>query len=296
VRWLGVLAILIATGVAAATPAALPAAGNGIDRVPVRATTPASFPPGLTLALASPAGFVSGPRAAESGRWLGPRYDSTTVPGLSGSSTIDWSIAFDNRPGSAEAAALGATLLGFAEDQRGQIAVPHFVGRTQVGTIQGFYVLKVAANTPESARAEAALAFPLGQGVHAIARFTLLQPPSDDFRVFGGILPTAWNRGQAFIALAGVRVEGSFAPALVSIRAERGTRFVRGRVVDSFRHRIIGARISFERRAGSGWRRLRMARTNGDGRFTIQAPTRGRYRVTATVGGASLASKSVVVR
>jgi hypothetical protein len=296
VRRLGVLAILIATGIAAATPAALPAAANGIDRVPVRATTPATFPPGLTLALASPPGFVSGPRALEAGRWLGPRYDSTTVPGLAGSSTIGWSIAFDNRPLSTEAAALGATTLGFQEDQRGHIAVPHLVGGTQVGTIQGFYVLTVAVNTTENARAEGAIAFPLGQGIHAVARFTLLEPSSDDFRVSGGILPTAWNRGQAFIALAGVRVEGSFAPALVSIRAERGTRLVRGLVVDGFRHRIIGAQISLERRAGSSWRRLKTARTNRNGRFTVQAPAGGRYRVTATVGAMSLSSKSVPVR
>jgi Carboxypeptidase regulatory-like domain len=296
VRRLGVLAILIAAGVAAATPAASPASANGIDRVALRATAPAVFPRGITIALASPNSFVSGPRSAESGRWLGPRYDSTTVPGLSGSSTIDWSLVLDNRSASAEAAALGAPNLGFSEDQRGHIAVPHFVGRTQVGTFPGFYVLRVAVNTPENARAEAALAFSLGQGVLAVARFLLLQPPSDDFRVFGGIFPTAWNRGQAFIALAGVRVEGTFPPALVSIRAERGTRVVRGTVIDAFRHRIVGARIVLERRSGSGWRRLRTARTDRSGRFAVQASAAGRYRVTATVGGASLASKSVVVR
>jgi hypothetical protein len=296
VRWLAALAVLVATGVAASSPAALPAATNGIDRVPLRVSTPATFPPGLALALASPARFVSGPRAPESGRWLGPRYASTTVPGLAGFSTIDWSVTFDNRPKSAEAAALAAPTLGFAEDQRGQIAVPHVVGRIQVGTLQGFYVLKVAANTPESARAEAALAFSLGQGVHAIVRFTLLEPTSDDFRIDGGILPTSWNRGQAFIALAGVRVEGSFPPALVSIRAERGTRLVRGKVVDAFRHRILGAQVFLERRAGSSWRRVQVRRTNRAGSYTIGAPALGRYRVTATVGGHSVSSKSVFIR
>jgi Carboxypeptidase regulatory-like domain len=295
VRRLGVLAVLIAAGVAAATPAASPATTNSIDRVLIRAPAPASFPPGVTLALASPTWFVSGPRGPDAGRWIGPRYDSVTVPGLSGSSVIDWSIAFDTRSASTEAAALGAPNLGFSEDQRGHIAVPHFVGRTQVGTFPGFYVLRVAVNTPENARADAALAFSLGQGVQVVARFVLLQPPSDDFRVFGGIFPTAWNRGQAFIALAGVRVEGSFPPALVSIRAERGKRVVRGTVIDSFRHRVVGARISLERRAGSGWRRLRAARSDRNGRFAVQAPATGRYRVTATVGGASRASKSVVV-
>lgn len=295
-RWLAALAVLVATGVAASSPAALPAAGASIERVPVLPTTPAVFPPGLSLALTSPPQFASGPRAAQSGRWLGPRYESITVPGLVGSSTIDWSITFDSRPQSAEAAALGATTLGFPEDQRQHIAVPHLVGKSQVGTIQGFYVLKVATNTPENARAEAAMAFPLGQGVNAIARFTLLEPASDDFRVFGGILPTAWNRGQAFIALAGVRVEGSFAPALVSIRAERGTSLVRGRVVDAFRHKIPGARISLERRASSRWRRVRIARTDENGRYRVQAPARGRYRVTATVGITSRSSRGVVVR
>jgi hypothetical protein len=296
VRWLAVLAVLIATGVAAISPAALPAAANGIDRVPVPTSASASFPPGLTLALASPNRFATASRAANSGRWIGPRYDSTTVPGLSGSSTIDWSITLDNRPQSAEAAALGATILGFPEDQRGQIAVPHVVGKTQVGTIQGFYVLKVASNTAENARAEAAMAFSLGQGVYAIARFTLLEPASDDFRVEGGIHPTSWNRGQAFIAVAGVRLEGNFAPALASIRAERGSRLVRGKVVDAFRHRILGAQIALERRVGSSWRRVNTSRTGRDGSYTVRAPARGRYRVSATVGTVTVVSTSVGVR
>jgi hypothetical protein len=288
--------VLVATGVAASSPAALPASTSGIDRVPLRVSTPATFPPGLALALESPARFVSGPRAPESGRWLGPRYASTTVPGLAGNATIDWFVTLDNRPQSVEAAALGAPTFGFGEDQRGHIAVPHLVGKTQVGTLQGFYVLRVAANTPENARAEAAMAFSLGQGVNAIVRFNLLEPPSDDFRVEGGILPTSWNRGQAFIALAGVRVEGSFPPALVSIRVEGGTRLLRGKVLDAFRHRILGAQVFLERRAGSSWRRVRVKRTDKAGRYTIGAPSRGRYRVTATVGGHSLSSKSVLVR
>jgi hypothetical protein len=275
---------------------ALPAAANGIERVPVRATTPASFPPGLTLALASPARFASAARAPESGRWLGPRYDSTTVPGLAGSCAIDWSIVLDTTSQSPEAAALAAAKLGFIEDQRGQIAVPHLVGKTQVGTIQGFYVLEVASTTPDNARAEATLAFPLGQGVLAVARFTLLEPPNDDYRVEGGILPASWNRGQAFIALAGVRVEGNFGPALVSIRAERGTRIVRGRVVDGFRHRVLGAQISLERRTGSSWRPVRITRTDRLGNYSVRAPSRGRYRVTATVGTTTVPSTSVGVR
>ena len=295
-RWFAGLALLVATGVAAASPAALPAAANGIERVPVRAASPASFPPGLTLALASPARFASASRAPESGRWLGPRYDSISVQGLAGSSSIDWSIALDTTSQSAEAAALTATKLGFPEDQRGQIAVPHLVGSAMVGTIQGFYVLRVASTTLENARAEAALAFTLGQGVYAVARFLLLEPPSDDFRVEGGILPTAWNRGQAFIALSGVRVEGNFVPAVVSIRTTRGTQTVRGLVLDAFRHRVVGAQVALERRAGSGWRRVALRRSNARGAYSFRTSQRGRYRATATVATTTVASTSVGVR
>ena len=295
-RWLAALAVLVATGVAAATPAALPAAANGIERVPVRAATPASFPPGLTLALTSPPRFASAGRAPESGRWHGPRFESVATPGLAGLSTIDWSVALDNRSPSADAAALAATTLGFPEDQRGPIAVPHIVGKTQVGTILGFYVLEVAWNTPESARAEAAIAFPLGQGVHATARFALLNPPSDEFRVEGGVSPTSWNRGQAFIAAAGLRLEGNFVPRTVSIRAGRDGRIVRGKVVDAFRHAVVGAQVSLERRSGSGWRRVARARTGKNGVYAFPAPTRGRYRVTATVATTTVVSTSVGVR
>jgi hypothetical protein len=165
-----------------------------------------------------------------------------------------------------------------------------------VGTIPGFYVLEVAWNTPDSARAEAALAFPLAKGVYSVARFVLPEPPNDDFVVDGSIHPTSWNRGQAFIALSGVRLEGNLAPELVSIRAERGTRTVRGRVVDALRHSVIGAQVFLERRAGSGWRRVSVTRTRKTGGYTARAPVRGRYRVTATVGTASVSSTSVGVR
>ena len=262
----------------------------------MRAATPASFPPGLAIALASPHRFLSAARGAEAGQWHGPRFDHVSIPGRSGLSTIDWSVALDNTSQSAEAATLSAVKLGFAEDQRGQIAVPHVVGRTRVGTIQGFYVLKVASNTPENARAEATMAFGLGQGVFAVARFLLLNPASDEYRIEGGIQPTSWNRGQAFIALAGVRIEGNFAPALVSIRADREDRTLRGRVVDAFRHRVLGAQIWLERRAGSSWRRVGRARTDKAGTYAVRASIPGRYRVSATVGTATASSTSVGVR
>ena len=218
------------------------------------------------------------------------------MPGLAGNSTIDWSIALNTTAQSEAAATLAAMTLGFPEDQRGYIAVPHLVGKTQVGTIQGFYVLNVAANTPANARAEAAMAFSLGRGVFAVSRFVLPDPPSDDFRVEGGVLPTSWNRGQAFIALAGVRVEGNFAPALVSIRADRTGRLVRGRVVDAFRHRVLGAQIALERRVGSAWQRVARTRTDKQGNYVARAPVRGRYRVTATLGTVTVPSTSVGVR
>jgi hypothetical protein len=296
VRWLAALAVLVATGTAAASPAALPAAANGVERVAVRPPASTSFPPGLVVALASPPRYASSARAPESGRWLGPRYDSLTVPGLAGNSAIEWSVALDTSAPSLDAAALAATTLGFLEDQRGLIAVPHVVGKTMVGTIPGFYVLEVATNTPDNARAETALAFPLAKGVYSVARFVLPEPPNDDFVVDGSIHPTSWNRGQAFIALAGVRLEGNLAPALASIRAERGTRVVRGRVVDGFGHSVLGAQVFLERRVGSGWRRVSVTRTRKTGGYSARVPVRGRYRVTATVGAASVSSTSVGVR
>jgi Carboxypeptidase regulatory-like domain len=296
VRWLAALTLLVATGVAADSPAALPAAANGIDRVPIRATSPAVFPPGLTIALVSPPRFATATRAPESGRWHGPRYESISTPGLAGLSTIEWSVALDNRSPNVDAAALAATTLGFPEDQRGPIAVPHVVGKTQVGTILGFYVLEVAWNTPENARAEAAVAFPLGQGVYATARFVLLEPRSDDFRVDGGIFPAAWNRGQAFIAAAGLRLEGNFVPRTVSIRAQRNARIVRGRVVDAFGHAVVGAQVSLERRAGSSWRRAAGARTDRNGAYAVRVSQRGRYRASATLAATTVTSTSVGVR
>ena len=173
---------------------------------------------------------------------------------------------------SAEAAALAATTLGFPEDQRGQIAVPHLVGKTQVGTILGFYVLKVASNTPDNARAEAAMAFPLGQGVFAIGAVHAAQAAERRLPRRGRRRSDRLEPRPGVHRAAGVRLEGNFPPTIVSIRAERGTRTVRGKVVDAFRHAVVGAQVSLERRVGSSWRRVARRGPTGMASTRSRAP------------------------
>ena len=110
------------------------------------------------------------------------------------------------------------------------------------------------------------------------------------------MLPTSWNRGQAFIAVAGVRLEGNFAPALVSIRADRPAGSCGA---GSWTRSAIACSARRSRSNGGSaraWQRVAGTRTDKLGNYVARAPVRGRYRVTATLGTVTVPSTSVGVR
>lgn len=289
-------AALLTAAVAVAIPllpGAESATGQTVDRVSVPGTV--GTPPGLSILLFSPVEFAATRRDPQSGQWVGPRYVLAADPSVTDTATIDWTLAFDNVSRSAEAAAFAAPIRGFPEDQRGHISVPHVVGRTNVGVMPGVYVLKVASNTEENARAEAAVAFPIAQGIFAVARFEIMRPPSDAYRI-NGVVPTSYNRGQAFVALNGVRLDGNLPPALVTARVSRAPRALRGKVIDAFRHPLVAGTVALERRVGSSWRKAATSRTNRNGLYAFRRPARGRYRAVATLGATRTPSASVRVR
>jgi hypothetical protein len=240
------------------------------------------LPPGLVVELTSPTDYNRSSARATDGRWVGPPYvarDRST----SGTSAIDWTVSFDERQGDADAVASANVQRGWGRDQRGGLSVPHVVGNRLLGTIPGYYYL-MTPGEPD-AKFEGVLAFPLDTNLHAVVRLTLLEPPSDSFVVREIVTGSTWNRGQALLALAGVRLQGNLPPKIVSAKtAERG-RKVRGKVVDRFLDPVVGARVALERSAGGAWARVARGKTGPTGLYTLIPGRSGTYRVTVNMGG-----------
>jgi hypothetical protein len=133
----------------------------------------------------------------------------------------------------------------------------------------------------------------------AIIKFSLHSPgknsaePFGENYVLGTFLASTWNRGQAFVALSGVSVEGNLPPAKATLRPLRRKAAVQGRVVDAFDHPLVGVRVTVERQAGAGWRRAGSPRTNAQGGFTLATRGGGTFRMTATYAGVTVRSAAV---
>lgn len=294
--------LALAIGVASALFTALLAAAQVVERVQVgdpSRTTTAGLPPSLSLVLASPPDYTATARRSEGGSWAGPRYQTTYDPAVGGTASIEWNVRFE-QVANTEATAGAAVRQGWPEDQRGGISVPRRVGGRLIGTIHSFYVLKYGPPAQEAAF-DGAVAIPLPGGVHAIVRFELLEPASNSAGPLGahhvqGVTAQTWNRGQALQALAGISLEGNLPPSLVSLRVVRGRRLLRGRVIDSFRHPVVGVRLRVERYLAGTWHQAVTGKTDRKGLFSLAVPTRGRYRVVATLGALTAQSGSVPVR
>ena len=221
----------------------------------------------------------------DSGEWLGPKYTASGKPDFGGDSKIDWSVGFDRKTSSAEAAARASlTFKDWPDAASGALAVPHFVGGRQVGAIPGFYVIVVS---PQGAAHEAALGVPLTRGLYATPGFSLLKPLSDSIPPYGqyqvnGTLASVWNEQQAELAVRAVRIEGSLPPARVTARRS-GARIV-GAVSDGYAQPVAGARV----RCGKVGTKSRAS-----GTYSLAAGRRKSCRVVATLGGFSATSRRI---
>ena len=285
-------AVLLAFVAAASLVCGGAASAAAVERIPLQARPETAGFPGVFLTLVSPAQYA----AQTPGRWVGPEYWASGDPSIRGNATIDWSVSFRDRAVEPDSAAAAATQRGWREQERGGIAVPHVLGKTVLGTLPSYFVLKF-----RDAMHETALAIPLGPTAIAIVKFSLSTPQTNTISGFGHNLvlgsfgASTWNRGQAFLALSGVQLEGNLPPSLVTLRQVRRKRILSGQVVDGFKHPLVGVRAVLERRAGASWRPSASAKTNGQGTFTF-ATGSGRYRVTVTVAGTTVRSGSIPIR
>jgi hypothetical protein len=267
------------------------ASAVAVERIPLQARPEApGFPPGVFLTLVSPTQYA----AQAPGRWVGPEYWASGDPSVRGNAAIDWSVTFRDRSVEPDSAAAAATQRGWREQERGGIAIPHVLGRNILGTVPSYFVLKF-----RDAMYETALAIPLGPTAIAIVKFSLSAPAANsapglgDNLVLGSFGASTWNRGQAFLALSGVQLEGNLPPASVTIRQVRGKRTVSGAVLDGLKHAVVGVRAVLERRSGASWRAAASAKTSARGTFAFRAAP-GRYRVS--VAGTTVRSASVPIR
>jgi hypothetical protein len=269
------------------------ASAVAVERIPLQARPEtAGFPPGVFLTLVSPTPYV----AQAPGRWVGPEYWASGDSSVRGNAAIDWSVTFRDRSVEPDSAAAAATQRGWREQERGGIAVPHVLGRNVLGTVPSYFVLKF-----RDAMYETALAIPLGPTAIAIVKFSLSAPAASaepglgDNLVLGSFGASTWNRGQAFLALSGVQLEGNLPPSSVTIRQVRAKRVVSGAVLDGFKHPLVGVRAVLERRLGASWRAAAAANTSPQGSFTFRTVP-GRYRVSVTVAGTTVRSGSIPIR
>ncbi len=277
--------------------AALPA-GAAIERVRVRDSGREEtrvFPPDVYVSLETPASYT----VRTPGSWAGPTFWPEGRPDQPAQSGMDWKVSFRDRAQETAPTALGASAFGWPEDQKAGISVPLYAGGRLVGTLPGYFVLRVSPG-PEKARFEAVAAIPLGSSVQAVVRFVMASPAADaspwgNVLVQGAFLASSWNRGQALIALSQVHVEGNLAPKTLSIRADRKPRALRGRVVDDYLNPLVGVSVVQERWNGVTWKAVRVGKTNATGRY-LMAAGKGRYRTVVSNAGVTVTSAPALVR
>jgi Carboxypeptidase regulatory-like domain len=288
------LLVALISGLAALAAWGQVAGARSVERVRIAdaARQQHGLPAGLVVELASPLDYNRQTVSGDSGRWSGPRYEEPGNPNNASFALLDWTVRFDERPGETQAIAFANVLhTDWRRDQHGGLSVPHVVGTRNVGTILGYFVLMTPGG--EDARFEGVIAFPLGANLHAVARFEAPEPATDVYVVKGSIVASTWNRGQALLAFAGVRLQGNLPPKTVEARPYQRGRFVRGKVVDRFLDAVLGAQVSLERRVGGGWARVAGTRTNHRGRYSLRARKRGSYRVRVRLSGFTAVSRVI---
>jgi hypothetical protein len=291
-----VLLLGLVAGLAAAAWAVQPAGAGVVERIRVTApVSGTSLPPGLVIELASPIEYTRATFSGMGGTWVGPRYQARHDPNLGGASTIEWRLTYDTAPAqnTEQVVVRHVRNPNWRRDQRGGVSIPRIVGTRVIGTILAESYLMTPGGT--DARFEAVLAFPLDQNLHAVVQLDLREPANDDFVVKQLITASTWNRGQAFLAMTGIRLRGNLAPKVVSVRSFRRGRELRGKVVDRLLHPVVGAQTALElRRAGGRWVRVARGKTDERGFYVFRTGRRGAYRVTTDMAGFKAESRPVL--
>jgi Carboxypeptidase regulatory-like domain len=291
-RRIAFLAVLFALGTAA--PASAQAT---LDRVQVGlpGTVTKHFSQSLSLALTIPSGYS---RTCcydfVSGTWNGPAVHFAGDPGRTATSQVAWSAHFKRTKSSLARLARSAGPHGYPQASARGARVAHVLGGHTLGKLKAYTAID--QQTAPGARTEATLVIDLGRRVKAILAFALDTPDSDTSaagaETVNGVAASAWNRRAASRVLKSVRVEGALPISRVKVRA-KGRR-ISGSVTDVNGQAVGQAKLALQRKAGAHWKTARTGKTSLTGTFALRAKDAGRYRVVASLAGAS--SRSGVLR
>lgn len=241
------------------------------------------LPAGLVIELNSPPQYARAESTPTSGTWSGPAWTDRET-GETGTSTMTWRVTFDERPAKEleEVVVRNVEHTDWARDQRGGLTIDRVLGRTRFAAMIGYYYLMTGRGT--DARVEAVYTFPLEESLYAVVRLELTSP-SREQQVVNLSTGSTWNRGQALLAMTGIRLHGNLPPKIVGARVYEKGRTVRGKVVDRFLDPVVGAPVALERGLGGGWRPVARAKTDRGGFYRLRTGGRGAYRVTVNMGG-----------
>jgi hypothetical protein len=288
-----VLGVALAMLVAAA--AAWAAAGGTVDHVRVNGAgrnSTRAYSTTLYVDVALVSGYSRKTFDGDAGTWDGPGYHASLKESLAGATHLGWGVAFDL----ASHLSLEAFDKRFALDfgswrilQQAPKAIPHVVGGTRVGTINGLMMLTQAPGD-NAAAFDSAVSFPLCKGVIAAAHFSTLTPSTNTANPYGmylvddGTDVQAWNRDHISAALDGVVLNGYLPAARLSATAKG--RSVQGIVSDCLGHPMPKVVV----RVGSV-----RAVTTASGAYAAHVTAPGSYAVSVTAGGGS-AHRTIRVR
>jgi hypothetical protein len=267
--------VLVLAALSLAAPVALAA---DTDRV--------ALAPGLGATITTLPQYTRTGFDGDSGGWRGPNCVPRGRIDLGGPLSLTWGMGV-YRAASAVDAAQQARTFDWKVVETSTVPLPHVAGGRSVGTIPATLVLTDSGS--DTGYHEAGLAFPIARGRFVAAR---AWSTGNAFAcIVEGDGPVAqWHRRIARESVAGIRVEGNLAPARVSAR--RSGRVVRGVVSDLYRHPVVGARVSLERRSGQRWRVVSRGKTSTTGAFSLRLRAVGLYRVATSSGGATARSRT----
>jgi hypothetical protein len=217
------------------------------------------------------------------GEWTGPRFESQ-MPGVGGTSRIQWSVGFARTGKSTDALAKAAGPDGFPQVAGRALTVAHIQADRKVGTLKAYSTID--AEPAPGARHQASIVIDLGKRLKSIVSFNTATPAADNSGAAGlltvnGKPASAFNRQNAETALKGVYVEGNLPPA--QIKAKLSGRRVTGTLVDFAGQPVIQIPVLLKK----GSKTVAKATASTRGTFTL-AGGRGRYTIVASLEGTTV--------
>src|SRR4051794_18870447 len=103
--WRRALLVALVTGLSGLAAWSQVAGARSLEQIRISdaARQQHGLPAALAVELASPMAYERGSVSGDMGTWTGPHYEEPGNPGNAGTSSMNWSVTFDERPGDEDA-------------------------------------------------------------------------------------------------------------------------------------------------------------------------------------------------